>query len=73
MKLAKELDFLGDLSSVALETTVVVVKFYSTEMAQHAIENSARQDFVPWIMTNFFPAADAVSYTHLTLPTIYSV
>ena len=60
MQFTEESDVLGDFPAVAFETAVVVVKVNAAEVAEHAVEDAAWQNFVPRVVTNFFPAADQV-------------
>ena len=60
VQFTEESDVLGDFPAVAFETAVVVVKVNAAEVAEHAVEDAAWQNFVPWVVTNFFPSADQV-------------
>ena len=49
-------DVLGDFTAVAFETAVVVVKVNSAEVAEHPVEDTAWQNFVPRVVrTSFHP------------------
>ena len=60
MQLAVETHFAKNWRAIAFHAAIVIVEPNSGEPADQKIENATREDFMPGIMTNPFPAADHI-------------
>src|SRR5680860_1586244 len=57
------------ISDVA-KTDLIIIPAIHGDFEENLKHNS---EFLPWIVSQYKEGAETVSYTHLTLPTIYSV